>query len=82
MMNTIQQTVIIPTDRRLRIDLALQGDIPTGQAEMPVVLFPTVYATDGRKKSRSVLRLAGRLADSAAFSGEPVDIQKAMRDEW
>jgi hypothetical protein len=79
MMNTILQTVIIPTDRHLRIDLTLPADIPTGQAEMLVVLSP---AADGSKKGKSVLHLAGRLADSVTFAGDPVAIQKAMRDEW
>jgi hypothetical protein len=36
-MNTIQQTIDIPDDRRLRLDLAIPEDIPTGRAEMLVV---------------------------------------------
>jgi hypothetical protein len=40
-MNTLQQTVHIPADRRLRLDLTLPEDIPEGQAEMTVILSPT-----------------------------------------
>ena len=81
-MNTIQQTVTIPEDRRLRLDIELPDSIPAGQAEMLVVLSPTTRTVDGCKSGRSVLHLAGRLADSIAFSGDPVAMQKAMRDEW
>jgi hypothetical protein len=45
-MNTIQQTVIIPADRRLRIALTLPADIPTDQAEILLVLSPAMCAME------------------------------------
>ena len=39
-MNAIQQTVQIPMDRRLQLDLTLPDDIPVGRAEMLVVISP------------------------------------------
>jgi hypothetical protein len=77
-MNTIQQTVIIPADRRLRLDLALPDSIPAGQAEMLVVLSPSRTMKSGK----SLLRFAGCLAESKTFAGDPVAVQKALRDEW
>lgn len=81
-MDTIQQTVIIPADRRLQLDLTLPDNIPAGQAEMLVVLSPAKPTTKVKGKAKSIRHLAGRLACSAALAGGPVTIQKAMRDEW
>jgi len=39
-MNAIQQTVQIPVDRRLQLDLTLPDHVPVGRAEMLVVLSP------------------------------------------
>ena len=77
-MDTIQQTVTIPQNRRLQLDLPLPDSIPPGQAEMLVVLSP-VRADKAR---RSIRHLAGCLADSVTFAGDPVELQRAMRDEW
>ncbi len=80
-MNTFQQTVIIPENRRLQLDLPLPDSIPAGQAEMVVVLSPT-NAVQKTKTAKSALRFVGCLANSATFAGDPVALQKAMRDEW
>ena len=77
-MSTIQQTVTIPSNRRLQLDLPLPDSIPVGQAEMLVVLSPV----QEEKPLKSILHLAGCLADSATFAGDPVALQKAMRNEW
>ena len=77
-MNTIQQTVTIPSNRRLQLDLPLPDSIPVGQAEMLVVLSPARQD----KTCKSLLRFVGCFADSATFAGDPVAMQKAMRDEW
>lgn len=78
-MNTIQQTVTIPADRRLQLDLP--DSIPVGQADMVLVLSPK--QKNEVKTARSVLHMAGSLKNSKAFQGvDPVQLQKAMRDEW
>ena len=77
-MNTIQQTVTIPENRRLQLDLPLPDSIPAGQAEMLVVLSPVRED----KPRKSIRRFVGCLANSAAFAGDPVALQKAMRNEW
>lgn len=55
---------------------------PAGQAEMLVVLSLTKYAVREGKADKSMHHLAGRLANSVAFADDPVDIQRAVRDEW
>ena len=77
-MNTIQQTVTIPANRRLQLDLPLPDSIPVGLAEMLVVLSP---AQEDRPP-KSILRFAGCLANSKTFADDPVALQKALRDEW
>jgi hypothetical protein len=77
-MNTFQQTVTIPRDRHLRLDFILPESIPSGEVEMLLVFSPV---RETRNKP-SIQRLAGCLAGSAAFAGDPVALQKAMRDEW
>ena len=77
-MNTIQQTVTIPANRRLQLDLPLPDSVPAGQAEMLVVLSPVRE----NKPRKSIHRFVGCLADSATFVGDPVALQKTMRDEW
>jgi hypothetical protein len=77
-MNTIQQTVTIPADRRLQVDLP--DSVPVGQ-EMVLVLTPK--SDNETKTTQSILRFAGALKNSKAFRGvDPVQLQKAMRDEW
>lgn len=80
-MNTIQQTVTISADRRLQLDVALPDCIPVGQADLLLVLSPKQKSQ--AKTAQSVLHLAGRLKNSATFREiDPVQLQKAMRDEW
>ncbi|MCL2330596.1 MAG: hypothetical protein FWC56_04775 [Phycisphaerae bacterium] len=76
-MNTFQQTVMVPPDRRLQIDLPLPDSVPVGQAEVVVILSPIPDETP-----KSIRHLAGCLADSKTFAGDPVALQKAIRDEW
>jgi hypothetical protein len=77
-MNTFQQTVTIPLNRRLQLDLPLPDSVPVGQAEMLVILSP---AREG-KALKSNRHLAGCLAESLAFAGDPLALQKAIRNEW
>ena len=77
-MNTFQQIVTIPSNRRLQLDLPLPNSVPVGQAEMLVVLSPI----QEDKALKSIRHLAGCLADSATFAGDPAALQKAMRNEW
>jgi hypothetical protein len=112
-MITIQQTVNIPADRRLIVDLP--PEVPSGKVSV-VLSFPQAADTPSPKDSDPLSRLlshkfptieeikaeaaqktkerladpsrdslkryAGCLADSAVCEGDPVTIQRKMRDEW
>lgn len=77
-MNTIQQTVNIPSNRRLRLDISLPDDIPEGKAEVLLVFAPA----QSPSSAQSLSRFAGCLAHSETFAGDSVDIQKNLRNEW
>jgi hypothetical protein len=76
-MNTIRQTVHIPADRRLRLDLTLPDDFPVGEAEL------RVFSPQPKERTHKAIKhLAGCLADSKTFAGNSLAIQRSMRDEW
>jgi hypothetical protein len=82
-MNTIQQTVHIPADRRLRLDLTLPEDIPEGQAEMTVILSPTVDAIScgpGSVESASTAKRLGCMR-GLGILGRGTDIKAIGREE-
>jgi hypothetical protein len=70
---TIEQTVEIPASRWLTIEVP--RDIPAGKA---IIAFTP--AADPNRKPLS--RHFGRLKDSKAFAGDPMEIQRQMRAEW
>jgi len=77
-MKVFQQTITVPASRKLEVELL--SSIPVGQ-EMVLVLTPK---NDKEiKTAQSILHLAGSLKKSKVFRGvDPVELQKAMRDEW
>jgi hypothetical protein len=81
-MNTIQQTVHIPADRRLRLDLILPEDIPEGQAEMMVILSPTAYAiSESAERMTFVSTGLNRLDFMRGQCIVPEDIKAVGREE-
>jgi hypothetical protein len=81
-MNTIQHTVHIPNNRRLRLDLTLPEDIPEGQAEMTVILSPTAYAISGSaEEMKSVPTGLKRLDFMREQCVVPEDIKAVGREE-
>lgn len=80
-MDTIHQTVTISADRRLLLDLTLPNSIPAGRADLLLVFSP--QQEEECPTVQSVLHLAGNLKNSKTFRDvDPVQLQKAMRDEW
>ncbi|GHV94489.1 hypothetical protein AGMMS50293_08090 [Spirochaetia bacterium] len=70
---TIQQTIDVPVSHQLTID------VPREVPEGPVVLtFTPKPKVPGRKP---VSRHFGRLKNSKAFAGDPMEIQRQMRAE-
>ena len=110
-MITLQKTVDIPADRRIRLDIKAPDAIPNGRTEV-LLSFPAVETAESaallgrdappakaaqepwipliswlRKRReerfrRAVMRVAGCLANSSVFEGDPVQVIRKMRDEW
>lgn len=76
-MTTIQKTVTIDADRKLSIDVP--QEVPSGMAEVTITISP---CNPGKVRAQPWSHLAGSLADSPAFAGDPVAIQRKLRDEW
>jgi hypothetical protein len=77
-MITIHKTVEVPADRRLTLSLELPDDIPPGQAELHVTIFPF----PSEPKSATLAGFAGCLKNDSSFVGDALEVQRAMRDEW
>jgi hypothetical protein len=77
-MTTIQQIAYISDNHRLTLDFDVPDDIPVGEASIEVVISPIPRG----KPFESVMHLAGVFANSTTFAGDPVEIQRALRDEW
>lgn len=79
-MNTIQQSITIPADRRISLEFVVPEHIPVGDAELLLVLSPAKQNITQIQKQ--LHNLAGCFAESKTFAGDPVELQKACRDEW
>jgi hypothetical protein len=108
-MIEIQQTIDIPANRRLSLELP--KSVPSGKSSVRLFFTPAWTATQVSKKSHynppllladakaviaerirrkeggeiiedSTRTYAGCLAGKNIFKGDPVEIQRRMRDEW
>jgi hypothetical protein len=77
-MPTIEKTIKIPADRHLQIDLELPDDTPIGNANIQITITPIVPP---KKISEVFKEFHGIFKDDPAFQGDPVEIQRKMRDE-
>ena len=78
-MTAVTQRITVPPDRRIRLDFKLPEEVPPGEAEVRV----EILASDASRRRRGdISRWFGVLAHSPAFNGDPVIIQREMRDEW
>ncbi len=78
-MEAITTHCVISKRHRLKIDVPVSVDIPSGRIEAIVVLFPDRLPS---KKSSSLMGLCGCLNGSKTFKGDSVAIQWKLRDEW
>ena len=79
-METVKQTLVVPENHQLHFDVNLSRTFPTGLADVILIFSPKTKT--GSARAAAIFKLAGVLKDSPNFSGDPVAIQKAMRDEW
>jgi hypothetical protein len=73
----IKKTIEIPADRRLKLDLELPDSLPPGKAELSLSITPSSDAIG----FNAFEGYFGCLKDSEAFKGDPVEIQRKLRDE-
>jgi hypothetical protein len=78
-LEILKKMVTIPADHHLKLDVTLPASFPTGEVELVLVVASKSYYTNG---NRQLLSLAGRLRQSVNFSGDPLILQKTLRDEW
>ena len=77
-MSPITTDVNIPENHQLHLDVSILNDIPSGQAEIMLMVIPRSASS-----SRTVLSQSfGLLKDSSIAKEDPVALQKAFRDEW
>jgi hypothetical protein len=92
---TIQQTVTIPADRRVIVDLPM--DVPAGAARLKLFIsgkakspkremrIPVISWFERRREvsqRKTLMEFYGCLKDSPAFEGDPVEIFRKERDAW
>lgn len=77
-MTTINKSIEIPADRRLRLDLALPENLPPGRAELRLTINPV----QSEESDISFKSLFGCLKGLDVFMGDSVELQRAMRNEW
>jgi hypothetical protein len=75
---TIEQTVEIPADRRLVVNLP--EHIPPGTADMEITILPRKKT--GYHTAKSLKNLSGRWKNSPRFGRDGLEIQKEIRSEW
>jgi hypothetical protein len=75
---TIEQTVEIPADHRLVVNLPKH--IPPGTADMEITILPRKKT--GYHTAKSLKNLSGRWKNSPRFGRDGLEIQKEMRSEW
>jgi hypothetical protein len=78
-METLKKIVTIPANHHLKLDVTLPTSFPTGEVELVLVV---ASKADYINRSRQLLSLAGRLRQSVNFSGDPLTLQKTLRDGW
>jgi hypothetical protein len=78
-VETLKRTVTIPDNHQLKLDVTLPTSFPTGEVELILVVASKPNYIN---RDRQILCLAGRLKKSVNFSGDPLTLQRTLRDEW
>lgn len=80
-METLKQTLMVPKNHTVHFEVTLPENFPIGLAEVILVFAPKISSNENIV-SKNILTLAGSLKDSPNFSGDPLTLQKGLRDEW
>lgn len=79
-METLKKTIFVPPNHKLKLDLTLPVNFPSGEAEVILIFAPKIASQVGEDKK--ILNLAGQLKDSEHFNEDPIKLQRKIRDEW
>ena len=77
-MTTVTKKITIPPDRHIKLDFYLPDNVALGDAEVRM----EIVSVKPPRKPMDLSKWAGCLANSPVFEGDPVEIQRKMRDEW
>ena len=80
-METLKQSLTIPKNHKLHFDITLPDYFPIGPAEV-LLVFASKTIAPIQATNAEISKLAGSLKNSPHFGGDPLTIQKALRDEW
>jgi hypothetical protein len=64
------------------LDVVLPSNFPTGPVEVLLVFASKGMPLAQKENEAEIFKLAGSLKNSTHFSGDPLVIQKALRDYW
>lgn len=82
-METLKKTLTVPENHKIHLDLTLPDNFPTGQVEVLLVFSNKLTSSNtGGSVNLGILKLAGTLKNSPHFGGDPMLIQKALRNDW
>jgi hypothetical protein len=73
-MHSLIGTAIIDQDGRLKVDL--HTALPAGEVEVEILVREP--SRPNRSKKRDLSRVVGKLS----YKGDPMAIQRELRDEW
>lgn len=79
-METLKKIVYVPSNHKLQFELMVPVDFPPGETEVVIILVPK--STPQVKDKNEFLKLAGKLKNSPNFKGDPLKLQRKLRDEW
>jgi hypothetical protein len=77
-MTTIEKNIKISDDRRVNLQFDVPENVPIGEANLQITINPI---QDKWPTLKDLLKFKGILKDSPIFEGDPVEIQRKMRDE-
>lgn len=81
-MKTLKKILTIPESHQVHFDITLPENFPTGPAEVLLVFSPQTIQSSKTTNMEKILKLFGCLKNSPHFGGDPLAIQKELRDEW
>jgi len=81
-VETLKKTIYVPLNHKLQFDLTLPTNFPTGETEVVLIFAPKTSSQAFSENYQELVKLAGKLKNSVHFKGDPLELQKELRNEW